>query len=857
MRVVSLYSGFPDPGQMYQALPHMAKAEKSKSKDSGVSGKADAKGSPKGKKSNAADPQAVSGPVWQFPLLVVAMLMLVSGLVMMMRSAPGMDFDTPLDRAEHSLKTGDFKSWQEQLDKIAPLLSEGATDDQKARFHIIRADGLYHRQKQLGESVGRFNKLIVDDYRAAVNYGAVLGGARYANYAETLLALGHDDEAIELADGLPEEQAKRRHEIYTKLIRKKLRGPDPDYDAAVELLTRMQKDPTLSPELRAWVYAHRAQAVLDQGNPELAATMLLRFIQRVEGEGEQNTGELLALLGRAYYEIGDQQEAVKQLRRAQERLDPESPISAQVLVYLGQIQQSTHDYQQARDTFQTVIAKYSNTLSYEAALLGRAEVYSALGQWDRALADYQELAARFALTRSVGESSITRGDVIESLVDQHDRQAEQGNYQRALEYIELALGLSDPDSPNPALLEKAAKSHFQLATSMLAEATNNSNDPAAILSLEPSLRRQIRAHFHEAGQYYIKHARLITLQDNDAYGESIWLAGDAFDRAGDSEQAIEAFKEYLQSRDKDVRGPATRYRLGRLFQARGDYETARTYFDGLINGHDRTSQEARASYVPLAQCLLQIDAKKYYDESLRLLLYVLQGGELDPDAREFHDALIQLALTYFRAGNYTDAIRRFEEAITRYPDDPRINELRFRLAQSYRLNAEEISNTLREGMRESDRKRLTQLRTDDLTRAEKLYGTVRDELAKKNPKRLTKLQAGMLRQSYFYKADCLYSLGKYEDAIREYNIAISHYGEDPASLYATVQKVNAYIALGRYKDARTAQQAAKLRLDSMPDSAFEDSTYTLMTRKQWENWLDSVMLLDEKEKVSAVDNNQP
>jgi tetratricopeptide (TPR) repeat protein len=93
-----------------------------------------------------------------------------------------------------------------------------------------------------------------------------------------------------------------------------------------------------------------------------------------------------------------------------------------------------------------------------------------------------------------------------------------------------------------------------------------------------------------------------------------------------------------------------------------------------------------------------------------------------------------------------------------------------------------------------------------------------------------------LKLSHFYRADCLYDLGKYEEAIKLYDAAALKYQNDPASLAAYVQIVNSYVALGKVEEAKTANQRAKWLLRKMPDGSFQDGGFS-MPKAYWEQWL--------------------
>ena len=90
--------------------------------------------------------------------------------------------------------------------------------------------------------------------------------------------------------------------------------------------------------------------------------------------------------------------------------------------------------------------------------------------------------------------------------------------------------------------------------------------------------------------------------------------------------------------------------------------------------------------------------------------------------------------------------------------------------------------------------------------------------------------------SHFYRADCCYDLGNYEEAIRLYDAAAFRYQDDPSALSAYVQIVNSYCALGKFDDAKTANERAKVLLKRIPPDAFADGSFA-MPKEYWQEWL--------------------
>jgi tetratricopeptide (TPR) repeat protein len=236
-----------------------------------------------------------------------------------------------------------------------------------------------------------------------------------------------------------------------------------------------------------------------------------------------------------------------------------------------------------------------------------------------------------------------------------------------------------------------------------------------------------------------------------------------------------------------------------------------------------------------------------YAKAERVLLGVVDNNPLlTPQAQEFRQALFELSQLYYRTARYEDAIARLEEMTQRYPDDPRLGQIVFLMADSYRKSAGQLDTvrlasatvgadggTSAEGL-DTDAGEALAAKNERLAKARELYDKVVDLYSALPPDRdLDKLY---YKLSHFYRADCLYDLGEYDQAIRLYDAAAFRYQDDPSALSAYVQIVNAYCALGKIEQAKTANERAKWLLKRMPAESFSEETFPI-PRAYFEQWL--------------------
>jgi len=222
------------------------------------------------------------------------------------------------------------------------------------------------------------------------------------------------------------------------------------------------------------------------------------------------------------------------------------------------------------------------------------------------------------------------------------------------------------------------------------------------------------------------------------------------------------------------------------------------------------------------------------------MIEVVTGQQhLAPDAVDYRDALIELGSLYYDDEDYVGAIERLDEAVRRYPDDSRIHEIRFRLADSYRRHAVSLGlGRGLPGMSPAERDRLEKERTGYLDTAQQLFtAIVRDDEASAVPGAIVDEQ--ILRYAYLYRADCAFELGRYAEAVEYYDEVAGRFTRHHSSMTALIQIVNCYSKLGDVNRARTSHRRALLRLKKLPDEAFE-APDVLLDRDAWERWLQNM-----------------
>lgn len=800
--------------------------------------------------------------VWQVPLLLVGVAGIAIGIHRVATNVPKPDVSGPLEQAAKMIADDRSDEALSLLnERVFPAVDTGAVGlEQRRAYHMLAARAIYLGQKRLGISIDENNQSIAREYLAAEHLGEKLDARDGYFLADTLVSLGRVDEAKSRADKLAEGDPGKRRLLYRRMIELAIEEGAGGRDRAAGMLASMLSDATLPPEDRSWATARQAEALLAAGYAEDVITRLLRTLPRLAGTEGREVAELHLLLGRAYMQTGEEAEAARSLARAGQMLATGDGLRGELLGMEAEIDTREGRTQEARDKYVEIVETFSGSRTYLRALLGIGESEALLGRFDESLAAYRALAA--AMESGERSGLVGRGEVIESLLRQHrvlmagtPARGGEPDPRTAIAFAELAETLA-PEGKAPAEVYGAlAASHRAIAAEML-PTRGESPDPAMeIAAMEPGARDEARGHLRRAGMYANLHASSVA-DDAVAYANSIWDAADAYDLAGDRDEAVAALLEFTESFPSDGRHAEGRFRLGTAYQARGEYEQGAEVFRSIISDRSlrdvgvRVGPYADASYVPLAQCLL-LDGKDDNDaEAESLLLSVVDGSITGTRANVYRDALVELAGLYERTGRWTRAIERYTEALERYPEDPRVALWRFRLADSCRRDAERIRTVLREAMPDADRVELEGTLRDRLTLAMGEYEKAVAGIETKDARKRRALESLYLRNAVFYLGDCAYDLGMFDEAIRRYEQARERFPNDPASLVAMVQIVNAYVERGDWERARTANQRARRFYESLPESVWDDPNLP-MTKRDWERWLEASARLYALEQARA------
>lgn len=753
--------------------------------------------------------------LWQAPLLLVSIGLFGTAAYLFINPGGGLTIDQKIEVARIYLRYNRPEAALDQLNKL--ITTEKLSPQSEAKIHLLLGESLEAAQKVHGISIAANYERIIEQTRQGIAQGGKADADAYRRLAESYEALDKVPEALESYRRAMAMDPRRSPHLQRKVIELQLAQPDSaPAEASVE---EFLKDEKLSDGERGWGLRRKAVLLAQRGDYSDARAMLNESL-RLDSEPSAQ-GEAHYRLGYCTYRLGDAQEAERLLRVARDQLKVGHPLDADAAYLLGKIRQEQNDPKEAISFYHAVLTSHPESAVAPLARLGRGQCRIILGDDAAGLTDMHDLVSQIAADPSRQKH---KPDVLAGLKQSAAILAAQEKYQGALELLAYEQSLAPV--PVPDFFSRLAGVYEKRAEQV--ERTVNDAPTSA-----EKIRRQqqVRDARTRAADAYIAYSRSMTLLDDKAHADAMWKGVELYDRAGNLQMVTSALELFAAERPDDGQTPDALLRLGRAYQAAG-------LFDKAINAFQRNqlrypqSLAASKSGVPLAQALIAKGPENNARAEKVLLGVVENNPNIGPDAEEFGQALFELSQLYYRTSRYEEAIARLGEMTDRYPHDPRMPQLVFLTADSYRKSAAALTEKLKD--QKANTGEIESARKDRLNRAKKLYDQLVEMFHDATP--TSDLDKLYLKLAYFYRADCAYDVKDYEKSIALYDQAETHYQDEASSLPALVQIVNANCELGRYAEAKRANERARTLLMRMPASAFADGAFP-MPKEYWEQWL--------------------
>jgi tetratricopeptide (TPR) repeat protein len=759
--------------------------------------------------------------LWQLPLFILSLGLFIYAGFLFINPGPGATIDQKIAVAQDYLKQNRPDAALQQLSRI--LDSEKPEPAKEGTIHMLIAAALEAGQKLEKIDVPANHQRIIEQTELAMQMGVKPEADMHRRLGDSYAALGHTSEAAEhyrqaIAMDPHMSVALRRKVIELEL------GDDDTANADVSL-SEYLKQPDLTDAERAWALDQRAGILIDV-KQFADARKLLADAARLDSD-PVDQGTFNYQLGYCSYREGLPDDAERYLRLARDQLRVGHPLDSDAAYYLGRIFEERGDPTTAISFYQAVLTSHPDSKAAPLALLGRGICRIKSQQVDPGLTDFHELVAQ--IDRRASRTKY-KPDAIATFRDAAEYLSQKEDYQSALEVLKDEQDL-EPTPPAGFYARIGAASEHR--ADQIEETIPDSNPTEKIRR-----GQQVVDLRNKAGDAYVMYSHELTLLDDHGYADALWKGVDLYDKAGNLPSAMSALELFVAERPSDRLAPDALLRLGRAYQAAGLFDKAIGAFQRLQLEYSKSLAASKAA-IPLAEAYIAKGPQNYGRAEFTLLSVVENNALVDPNAEEFRQSLRELAQLYYRTNRYEEAIARLQELTQRYPNDAQKPQMVFMMADSYRksaglLDAKLASAQTSAAALASEVAEAAAARRDRLTKARGLYDQVIDMYRANAP---TEDEDKLYQKlAHFYRADCMYDLGNYEEAIKLYDGAAFSYQNDPSSVSAYVQIVNAYFALGKPEEAKAANNRAKWMLQHMPSDAFKDGTFS-MPKKYWDQWL--------------------
>jgi tetratricopeptide (TPR) repeat protein len=641
-----------------------------------------------------------------------------------------------------------------------------------------------------------------------------------------------------------------------------LHGHSPDLAKAAEFNQRYLADPSLGREDRDAALLTQAKITFELGQYDECGKQLEQFQAASPGYAE-----VLLLQGRLQVTDGTQlakeparkSESLEKYRlaseifaRAFEQAGRNSLIMRQAQYLQGLCLRQLGDFLAAEILFAKNRRSYLETPEGMASGIEEAELKLLLGNDSESLTAYRRVLSQIADTPTHVHPWITDEDLrrrLESVVADF-RQEPQ--FEAAADLLQ-AISLVFPDSRT---VESQANLHEDWGELLSKQAADpQAKDPVA-------LRTQSRLEHRQAG---VDFGRLAKLRfATREYPSDLWRSAENYLRGQDYESAAVVYRRHLENQARNRRPPALT-RLGECLLALNRPEEALQYVTECIESFPKDPFVYRARLIA-AEADLEMGRDQQAEE---LLTANLENESLTPQSREWRDSLFALGRIHYLDGShhetasrqkgidssnpveqqaglkelelahksFHEAVTRLSEAVQREPEAEQAIDARYMLAlahaHSAKLPRKQLTGVHIETTRVALRRELQQ----ELSAAIVEFDILKDLLiAKQEQGDLTSVHNRVLRNCYFGKADALFELEQFEEAIQAYSSATNRYQQEPESLEAFVQIAICQRKLNRLADSRRTLDQAKLVLGRMPTSATFEKT-TRYNRQEWADLL--------------------
>lgn len=642
----------------------------------------------------------------------------------------------------------------------------------------------------------------------------------------------------------------RRTEILGLLADSYLRDAKPSYDRAREYNREYLADDALSFDDRyaalmtqgeimfaqgEFANAEAAISAIPQTSPHFASALLLksRLLLR-EGDRLAQVPEDTPQAARA---IQFFEQARELLGLAQVHNPTDYTVARQTQYLWGLTYRKTAplrptdaersvDLRAALDQFGRTRRLHFDTAEGISAGLEEAEIHQLLGDDAAAIKAFRQTLRSVAAAPPAYSNPWVSPDEMKARVE-----ASYITYRDAAHFgyaTQLATAMAKIFSESHAL-QLQAEATEAAARKLAADAE------ALPFSLAQRLLVDSRTEHRNAGALYARLAKLRFA--SRSYPDVLWKSAENYVLGQDYGRAVRYLTQFLSTQSRAGRPPALTA-LGEAMLALHEPEKALPHLTDCIQNYPRDPHSYRARVIA-AQAQRELGNR---GQARALLEANLEHESLTPRSIEWRESLFALGELLYLEGieqetrsrlegiaseqatarkkaikhleasrkSFYEAIARLDEAVQRDPNARQAIEARYWIAESYRHAAKLPRLKLDYVMVDTTRKKQTEELNSDLKATEAGYRELIALLTvKQEQSELSGIEYRILRNCYFARADALYDMQRYEEAIDAYSNATNRYQQEPEALEAYVQIANCHRRKSRPAEARgTIEPAA-------------------------------------------------
>jgi tetratricopeptide (TPR) repeat protein len=764
---------------------------------------------------------------WQIPSLVFALLLVGSGLYFIFSRQEAHSREEDMSLCQTLATAGQHRKAAEFA--LALVDDPKITVEQRRILYGILCRSLH----QIELSRPKHNPPTLQAIQNYIKESVAdrpFNAQEHLLWADTYEWQGNISSAIKHLRNVLETDYAGRVAVLRRILELLPRTHQADQAGYVETLEQLLHEPSLGGTDLVWAAGRKAEFLFQEGRFAEAVELIEGILPRVNDENDRLELEYALAFGE--YSRHQIDAAEPALRSLLSRITKRGELDAKANLLLAKICLQDDRPEEALVLFDSIISWYVHKDYEVAAHLGRAEALASLHRFQASLEAYRRAFETLGL---LGPNRfVSAGQILSSLESVSLAFEQQGKLDQALTFAELQYRfLENKDIPERiTVLKRLSQWHRDLAGRQAEELVKVESPEFA-----ESLRNEILVHYRTAAEYFLALSNSPGLRDRES-AEALWEAALCYQLAPESAKAVETLEKLVRDWPNDGHHPEALFRLAKSHQDRGQPGRAVESYRKLLSEYQRTPW-GLSSLVPIAQCYMAM-GPEYYPQAESVLRGVVDDTAkqelVTPEAREFRESLFLLGKLYYHQGDFEACAARLEEALGRYSTFPReCAEARFLIAQSCRELAERYARQVDQTNDQKYKTTLYRNRQENLLRAADLYSET-IEAFDKLPQ-TSELEQTYLKLALIWRADCLYDLRQYEQAVEVYEDVVDRYETSSVALAAYVQIINAYQRLGQPAKIKAVLERMKWQIQQLPDSAFEGPG-TGLSRQEWQKWIE-------------------